>query len=102
VRLAAQVDANQKAIVDALRSIGATVQSLAAVGKGVPDLLVGFRGNMFLLEVKDGRKPPSAQRLTALQVSWHSTWRGPPVSVVRNVTEALRAVGARPMPEVDR
>jgi hypothetical protein len=43
----------------ALRSAGATVQSLAGVGKGVPDLLVGFKGQTLLFEVKDGFKPPS-------------------------------------------
>ena len=42
MRQAAKVDDNQAAIVEALRSLGASVESLAAVGKGVPDLLVGF------------------------------------------------------------
>lgn len=43
MRRAARTDANQTAIVEALRKCGASVQSLAAVGKGVPDLLVGLR-----------------------------------------------------------
>jgi hypothetical protein len=65
MRRAAKVDANQTEIVQALRQIGAVVQSLAAVGNGCPDLLVGYRNRLFLLELKDGNKPPSAQKLHA-------------------------------------
>ena len=36
VRKAARVDANQDQVVSVLRGYGASVQSLAAVGKGVP------------------------------------------------------------------
>ena len=46
---AAKIDANHEAVVLALRSAGATVQSLAGVGKGVPDLLVGYQGQTLLL-----------------------------------------------------
>ena len=38
---AARVDDNHVAVVEALRKAGAMVQSLAAVGDGVPDLLIG-------------------------------------------------------------
>lgn len=89
---AAKVDANQSAIVSALRKIGATVQPLHTVGKGCPDLLIGLRGMNLLLEVKDGSKPPSAQKLTADQVAWHRDWCGQ-VEVVNSVEQALIAVG---------
>lgn len=95
MRRAARVDDNHPQIVDALRGIGATVQSLATVGKGCPDLLVGYRGINLLLEIKDGSKPPSARRLTPDEEAWHATWRGP-VAVVESVDEALRAIGAIP------
>ena len=52
MRRAAKIDANQTEIVKALRQVGASVQSLASTGKGCPDLLVGFRGVNWLLEVK--------------------------------------------------
>jgi hypothetical protein len=55
MRRAAKVDANQTEIVQALRQIGAVVQSLAAVGNGCPDLLVGYRNRLFLLEF-EGRQ----------------------------------------------
>lgn len=91
MRRAAKVDANQDQVVSALRAAGAVVQSLAAIGKGVPDLLVRFRGTLFLLEVKDGSKPPSKQKLTDAQREWHQCW---PVEVVNSPEAALRAVGA--------
>jgi hypothetical protein len=93
MRRAAKVDANQEEVVSALRKAGAQVQSLAAIGKGVPDLLCSFRGNLFLLEVKDGAKPPSGQKLTADQVKWHQAW-GALVEVVNSPEQALRAIGA--------
>jgi hypothetical protein len=94
VRRAAKVDRNQAEIAAALRSAGAFVQSLAAVGGGVPDLLVGFRRQTYLLEVKDGTKPPSARELTPDQVNWHMGWNGGVCMVVNSVEEALIAVGA--------
>lgn len=93
MRRAAKVDANQEQIVSALRAAGAIVQSLAAIGGGVPDLLVSFRGNLFLLEVKDGKKPPSGQKLTDAQTKWHQAW-GALVEVVNSPEAALRAIGA--------
>ena len=91
MRRAAKVDANQAEIVEALRKIGASVQPLHAVGQGCPDLLVGWRGIVSLLEVKDGSKPPSARKLTEDQVKWHAEWRGQ-VAVVENVEQAIEAI----------
>ena len=85
---AAKTDANQAAIVAALRAAGATVESLHRVGGGVPDLLVGYMGRNLLLEVKDGSKPPSARTLTPDQVRWHAAWKCD-VYVVESVAEAL-------------
>lgn len=93
MRKSARVDANQTAIVDALRAVGASVQSLAMVGRGVPDLLVGWRGSNLLLEVKDGDKPRSARRLTPDETTWHESWRGQ-VATVASIDEALEVLGA--------
>lgn len=92
MRRAAKVDTNQAGIVQALKSVGCSVQTLAAVGDGVPDLLVGRAGTNYLLEVKDGTRPPSEQRLTPAQQEFHSAWRGR-VAVVNSVAGALWAVG---------
>ena len=89
---AAKVDANQAEIVAALRAIGCSVALLHKVGCGVPDLLVGFRGKNILVEVKDGNKPKSAQKLTSDQVEWHSMWKGQK-AVANSVEAALSIVG---------
>lgn len=91
MRRAARVDANQEEIVKALRAIGCSVQSLAMVGKGVPDVLCGYRGSNCLLEIKDGTKPPSERRLTPDEQEWHRAWRGRVVTV-GSVREALQVI----------
>lgn len=92
---AAKVDRNQVEIVKALRAVGATVQHMHQVGQGCPDLLVGYRRQTYLLEVKDGKRPPSERKLTPDQTNWHRVWSGLPVCIVNNVDEALRAIGAK-------
>ena len=92
MRRAAAVDANQSAIVAALRKAGCTVQPLHSVGQGCPDLLVGRLGVNYLIEVKDGSKPPSARKLTSHQVEWHGGWNGR-VAIAETIGAALDAVG---------
>ena len=94
-RRAAKIDINQREIVSALRAVGAHVQSLAAVGAGVPDLLVGFRGDTHLLEVKSKLARRANGGRTDAQVAWHSLWRGRPVVIVRTVDEAMSAIGVQ-------
>lgn len=91
MRRAANLDSNHRDIVLALRQIGATVQSLASCGGGVPDLLVGYHGVNVTLEVKDGNKPPSARTLTQAEQDWHATWGGQ-VAIVYNPDQAQRLV----------
>jgi hypothetical protein len=89
-----RTDTNQPEIVEALRAAGATVQHLHMVGQGCPDLLVGRQGYTFLIEVKDGDKPPSKRKLTDREKIWHFWWDGVPVDVVENVADALKVIGA--------
>lgn len=92
---AKRVDANQAAIVAALRQVGASVQPLHMVGQGCPDLLVGFRGQCFVLEIKNEARSASRQKLTPDEAHWHATWRGQ-LAIVCNAAEALAAIGATP------
>lgn len=93
MRRAAKVDRNQSEIVDALRKVGATVCPLHQVGTGCPDLLVGFRGKNFLIEVKDWQADNSHRQLNPKQVEWHGGWKGQ-VAKVETVGAALSAIGA--------
>lgn len=95
-------DTNEPEIVNALVAAGAVVTRLD--GDGVPDLLVGFRGRSFLLEVKLPLGPRggvhhhgtegSRGDLTPAQVKWWDAWSGEPAIVVRSPAEALAAIGA--------
>jgi hypothetical protein len=87
----ARTDDNQQEIIKAIRSLGASVQSLHKVGQGCPDLLCAVAEFCFLVEVKDGSKPPSKQKLTPDQVDWHSKWRSP-VYIVNSVQGAVDLV----------
>lgn len=91
---AAKIDANQNEIVNALRKAGCSVQILSSVGKGCPDLLVARAGINYLLELKDGKKPKSAQKLTPDQVVWHGKWESC-VHVVNSIESAFEAVGLK-------
>lgn len=95
MRTAAKVDKNQAEVVTALRKVGASVQSLASIGKGCPDLLVGYHGILYLMEIKDGTNIPSKQLLTDDQKKWHEAWTGSPVYVVRSIDQALKILNEK-------
>lgn len=76
--------------MNALRDYGAAVHSLAGLGNGMPDLLVGYKGCTILMEVKDGDKSPSRQKLTDYQVTFMANWTGGPLAIVNDVESALR------------
>lgn len=93
MRRAAKVDQVQDQVVSALRAAGARVQSLAAIGRGCPDILVVYEPNppasqMYLMELKTGKAEPND-----LQKKWHIAWQAP-VYVVRSADEALKVIGA--------
>ena len=80
-------DTTERAIVQALRQVGAVViHVLRAAQKGAPDLFVCFRGRWIAIETKAraGKLSPEQQQLVTDGL----------VHVVRTPEEALRAVGA--------
>ena len=85
MRHAARVDATQEAIVSALRAAGAYVWVI-----GLPvDLLVGYKGHTFCVEVKSG---PS-KRLTKLQTDFFENWSGSTLARIDCPEAALRMIG---------
>lgn len=87
MRRAHRLDANHHEISTALVNAGAQVQCLAGLGCGVPDLLVCYQGRTFLVEVKDGSKPPSERKLTDDERKFARWWKGE-IAVVSTVEEA--------------
>lgn len=88
---AARVDDNQKQVVTYLRGKGISVSVTSGMGKGFPDLVCGYKGKNILLEIKDGNKVLSAQKLTPEQRIWHDEWVGQ-IDVVNTCETALAAV----------
>lgn len=93
MRRAHRIDDNQARIVAVLRAIGCSVHDTSALGGGFPDLVVGRNGRNYLIELKDGDKPPSRQSLTGPEAVWHDGWKGH-VAIVNDAATALAAVGA--------
>jgi len=90
-----RVDANQKPIVRTLSSIpGVSVKVLSDVGKGMTDLLIGRMGINYLIELKDGEKVKSKQKLTDDQVEFHSEhgWKGQK-AVCNCLEQVLEVIG---------
>ena len=76
MRKRARVDANQKKIVSQLREIGCSVLHTHQLGKGAPDIIVGYKGKNYLIEIKDGDKPLAQQKLTLDEIKFQAEWQG--------------------------
>lgn len=90
---ACRVDANQPEIVDEFRKLGCSVEPTHWYADGFPDCFVGVAGFNILVEIKNGKKPPSARKLTKFEAWWALTWQGQ-VIVVKNVEEVRALVSA--------
>lgn len=72
-----RTDANQKDIMDKLRCIpNLSVISTHTIGKGFPDIIVGYKGKNYMIEIKDGAKYKSKQKLTTDELLFHMKWKG--------------------------
>lgn len=81
-------DANEREILAAFESMGCpVVQTNHPV-----DLLVGIRGRLWAIEVKDGNKAPSDRKLTVAEQGFIEKFHGYPVAVVSSVDEAVSLV----------
>ncbi len=90
-RFARKVDSNHGAIVDALEQAGASVLSLASLGKGAPDVAFGVSGRTFLAEIKPDTHL-KAHAVKPHQLEWAARWRGGPVHLLRTPVDAFELV----------
>jgi Holliday junction resolvase len=84
-------DASEPGIVAALEAAGAWVQRLSAYG--VPDLLVGYHGQFFLIECKTGTRRRTDQEVQQATIAMLQR-QGYRVGVCRTPEDALALVGA--------
>ena len=96
MRHAARVDDNHSEIVKTLQRIGVYVVDCSHVGQGFPDLMCFFRGQVTLVEIKDGEKSASRRKLTPAQTIFHAEAlaKGCKVHVVENVDQAIRLLSS--------
>ena len=83
-----RVDENQKQLVHTFIALGASVLNLSTVGRGCPDLLIGYRGKSVLVEIKRDNKAT----FTDPQVKFMQEWRGGTVSRIDSVDAAIRLI----------
>jgi hypothetical protein len=91
LRTASRVDGNQAEIVRTLRAVGASVLHTHQL-KNCFDILVGYRGRTFLMEIKDPAQPPSGRKLTPGEAEFKANWRGSPYHIVHTPDEAIRII----------
>lgn len=92
-RMPHRVDKNQPEIVSTFRKLGCSVLILSDLGKGCPDIMVGLRGRNYFFEIKDGRKPPSGQKLTEPEEKFFENWLGQ-VAIIRSIDEVVSFVNS--------
>ena len=93
MRRAAKVDENQSELVRAALQFGCTVRSLAQIGGGIPDLLIGQASRWgrrnILVEAKSDHGV-----LTPDQIAFHRDWRGQ-IDIARTVDQLLEVLQSR-------
>jgi hypothetical protein len=85
MRKRARIDANQPALVALAKAYGASWVSMAPLGEGVPDGLLGHQGTTHVVEFK---MPKGS--LTPDQRTFIREWNGSPVHVLRTEADVAR------------
>jgi hypothetical protein len=90
-----KADGNQSALVRQIRQIpGLMVVHTHTVGKGMVDVICGFNGKNYLLEIKDQSKPPSQRKLTPDEQKFHDECTGQ-IAVVETLDDVLKVIGLK-------
>ncbi len=86
-----RIDANQREIVAALRKVGCIWIDCSGDPAIGFDGLVIRKGQIWIVEIKDGLKPPSARELTRREKLRHEELavQGVKIHVVQSVEDAL-------------
>lgn len=84
-------DLNHAEIRDELRKICGkdNVRDTADLGDDFPDLVVGWKGQTFLIEIKSSKK----KKLLPGQAAGIQSWRGGPWARVDSLDDALAILG---------
>ena len=86
--MAKRIDENQPFVVEYLRRRGISVEPIHTLGKGRPDIMVGFKGRNLLFELKNPDQPPSKRQLTKDEKEFADHWKGQ-IDTVETVSEII-------------
>jgi hypothetical protein len=94
VRTASRKDANHNEIKKALEKVGAYVIDTHQL-KNAFDMIVNFRGKSYIVEIKDGKKSPSARKLSEGEQICADKLNnvGVKYHIVESVDEAMQLIG---------
>lgn len=93
-----RTDTNHREILNACRLLpGVSVFDTHTIGGGFPDIVVGYRGKNYLFEIKDGKKPRSARKLTTREADFLREWTGQ-INVIFNATDIARLINHNEQP----
>ena len=87
-------DANERGILDALTDLGVWYCQMHR--EAGFDLLLAFRGRLYIVEIKDPAQPPSKRKPTANEgVTWGKlAYHGIPYAFCETLDDVLRIIGA--------
>lgn len=86
---AKKTDNNQKDIISALRQAGVSVFDTSSVGRGFPDLVLGWQGMNYLVEIKTIKGKP-----TEHQINFFTNWLGQAI-LIRDVKDIFNFLGIK-------
>ena len=85
---AKKVDLNHTEIVKTFRDLGATVFDASGIGRGFPDIVLGYNNITCLVEIKSCEK----KKFTEAQLKFMSEWKGSSVVRINDVGGAIRLI----------
>jgi Holliday junction resolvase len=85
---AKKVDLNHKEVVEKFRELGASVFDASGVGRGFPDIVVGYNGQTVLVEIKSGER----KRFSEAQLKFMAEWKGSAVTRINDVEGVIRLI----------
>lgn len=72
-----KTDLNHKEIIDKLRQIpNLSVFSTHTIGKGFPDIVIGYKDKNYLVEIKSKKNTIKENTLTPAEMKFFLDWKG--------------------------
>lgn len=70
-----------------------SIFSTHTLGKGFPDIVVGYKGKNYLFEIKNDELRKSQTKLTPDEKKFHSDWQGQ-VNIIYSIHDLIKILNA--------